>query len=56
MANVVLHKDENHFKRPNEFIPERWLKENTPNACPESKASNPFVYLPFGLFSSTLFY
>lgn len=48
MASVVLHNDENHFQRPNEFMPERWLKETIPNACPEAKASNPFVYLPFG--------
>lgn len=49
MAGAVLHKDETHFKYPNEFMPERWLKETIPNACPEAKASNPFVYLPFGL-------
>lgn len=29
-------------------MPERWLKETVPNACPEAKATNPFVYLPFG--------
>lgn len=51
MANVVLQKDEKHFKHPNEYMPERWLKENIPSACPEAKASNPFVYLPFGLCS-----
>lgn len=48
MAAVMLHHDENHFKRANEFMPERWLKDGIPNACPEAKASNPFVYLPFG--------
>lgn len=48
MSNVMLHNDENHFKNPSEFLPERWLKANIPSACPEAKASNPFVYLPFG--------
>lgn len=48
MASVMVHNDESHFKRPNEFMPERWLKAGIPNACPEAKASNPFVYLPFG--------
>lgn len=48
MVNMLQHYEEEHFKHPNEFIPERWLKENIPSACPEAKASNPFVYLPFG--------
>lgn len=48
MSNMLLHYDEQHFKQPDEFMPERWLKENIPSACPAAKASNPFVYLPFG--------
>lgn len=48
MANMILHFEDEHFKDANKFIPERWLKEGVPNACPEAKASNPFVYLPFG--------
>lgn len=48
MSNMLHHYDDQHFKNPNEFIPERWLKNDIPNACPEAKSSNPFVYLPFG--------
>lgn len=48
MANMMLHQDEKHFSKPSEFMPERWLKESIPGACPAAKASNPFVYLPFG--------
>lgn len=49
MANMLLHYDSKHFKDPSKFMPERWLKEGVSNAaCPEAKASNPFVYLPFG--------
>lgn len=48
MTNMLLHHDEQHFKDPSKFMPERWLKESMPNACPAAKASNPFVYLPFG--------
>lgn len=43
--------NEEHFKDSNQFIPERWLNEKLPDACPVSKASNPFVYLPFGFGS-----
>lgn len=48
MTNMLLHHEEQYFKDAAEFIPERWLKANIPNACPASKASNPFIYLPFG--------
>lgn len=48
MMTLMLQYDENHFKKPNEFMPERWLKPNTPDACPEAKTSNPFAYIPFG--------
>lgn len=45
---MISHYEEDRFKYANEFMPERWLKEHLPNACPEAKAANPFVYLPFG--------
>lgn len=48
MANMLLQNEEKYFKQSKEFIPERWLKESMPDACPASKATNPFVYLPFG--------
>lgn len=41
-------RDEEHFNDSDTFLPERWLKGNHPDACPSKKASNPFVYLPFG--------
>lgn len=47
----MLGQDEIHFKRSNEFIPERWLKDNTDPQCPRAKDANPFTYLPFGFGS-----
>lgn len=41
--------DEKYFKKPNEFIPERWIKTNSD--CYE-KLSNQFAYLPFGFGAS----
>lgn len=48
MANIIAMRDEVHFPNASEYLPERWLKGNQPDACPAKKASNPFVYLPFG--------
>lgn len=52
MAMHLLLKDETHFPRANEFIPERFLRNNEDAlaaGCPNAKAANPFIYLPFGL-------
>lgn len=43
-----LSKEGQYFREPTKFIPERWLKDGMPDACPEAKSSNPFVHLPFG--------
>ncbi|XP_034487482.1 probable cytochrome P450 12a5, mitochondrial [Drosophila innubila] len=54
MHYYVLHMDDQHFPRSKEFLPERWLRQTNEEArdskCPSNslKASNPFVYLPFG--------
>lgn len=48
MAGSLLSHNEEYFKEPEKFIPERWLNEKLPDACPASKSTNPFVYLPFG--------
>ncbi|XP_031617812.1 cytochrome P450 CYP12A2-like [Contarinia nasturtii] len=48
IASMILHYEDHLFKNASDFMPERWLNEHIPNACPEAKASNPFVYLPFG--------
>lgn len=45
---MVVMREEQHFKDGNAYMPERWLKGNHPLACPAHKATNPFVYLPFG--------
>lgn len=48
-----LEKDDQHYPRSKEFLPERWLRqskaETSDSKCPNSlKASTPFAYLPFG--------
>lgn len=49
MGFLQMYKDESYFGRPNEFIPERWLRRKDENVCPQSlKQSHPFSYLPFG--------
>ena len=37
-----LHRDPNHFPNPEEFIPERWLRD-----CPDRQKAHPFAYMPF---------
>lgn len=48
MCVMITSTSEKYFKRPKEFIPERFLK-STP--CPELKSQHPFAYLPFGFGS-----
>ncbi|KAM7361974.1 uncharacterized protein ACRADG_012838 [Cochliomyia hominivorax] len=55
MVLTDLIRDDNHFPRAKEFLPERWLrieeqKQNIDSSeCPHAlKPSSPFVYLPFG--------
>ncbi|XP_037942818.1 cytochrome P450 CYP12A2-like, partial [Teleopsis dalmanni] len=46
-----LVKDEKHFPKADEFLPERWIRQSKQDSkeCPVSmKATNPFIYLPFG--------
>ncbi|XP_014484538.1 PREDICTED: probable cytochrome P450 12b2, mitochondrial [Dinoponera quadriceps] len=40
-----------HYPRPQEFIPERWLRGNT--EFPSAKKAHPFSYMPFGFGSRT---
>ncbi|KAF5296713.1 hypothetical protein FQA39_LY12413 [Lamprigera yunnana] len=49
--HLVVSNLEEYFDRPNEFIPERWLKSGTEHNtdCPiKHKKIHPFVTLPFG--------
>ncbi|TMW47152.1 hypothetical protein DOY81_007770 [Sarcophaga bullata] len=43
-SNLML-RDERYFPKPNEFIPERWLRKDS---SVHNKNVNPFIYLPFG--------
>lgn len=46
---LQIFNDESYFGQPNEFIPERWLRQQNENVCPASlKQSHPFSFLPFG--------
>ncbi|KAL7288610.1 hypothetical protein TKK_0017347 [Trichogramma kaykai] len=46
-CHSILSLDEKHFPRPNEFIPERWLKGCEDTVRP-GKDAHPFAYMPFG--------
>nr|ATW72314.1 cytochrome p450 CYP3047A3 [Brachionus calyciflorus] len=46
VAFFVMSKSEKYFKNPNEFKPQRWLKENQQN-----EPINPYTTLPFGFGS-----
>ncbi|XP_033149202.1 probable cytochrome P450 12a5, mitochondrial, partial [Drosophila busckii] len=51
MMHVNLWADAQHFSQPEQFIPERWLREQpaTADGCPvATKSTHPFAYLPFG--------
>lgn len=49
MANTLLQHDNVHFPTSDKFLPERWLKSESPSSgCPSARSANPFVYLPFG--------
>jgi hypothetical protein len=36
------------YTKKTEFIPERWLKDESHADCPHAKEASPFAYLPFG--------
>ncbi|KAH8299801.1 hypothetical protein KR044_005969, partial [Drosophila immigrans] len=51
MVHLNLWRNPKHFSQPDEFIPERWLREGQTESsgCPAAtKPSHPFAYLPFG--------
>ncbi|XP_017037604.1 probable cytochrome P450 12c1, mitochondrial [Drosophila kikkawai] len=50
MSNIFLLKDESFYARPEEFLPERWLrrKDADEDSSEALISKNPFVYLPFG--------
>jgi len=49
MGLFHMFKDQEYFERPDEFVPERWIRNQEEDVCPHSlKQSHPFSYLPFG--------
>ncbi|XP_063705970.1 probable cytochrome P450 12a5, mitochondrial [Culicoides brevitarsis] len=50
MAGGILTDNEENFSKPREFIPERWLKDDSHKAegVKHAKEAHPFIYLPFG--------
>lgn len=48
IGTYLTSKDNKHFDKANEFIPERWLKDNNDPQCPHAKDAHPFSYMPFG--------
>lgn len=56
MATQLLMQDDKYFGKSAQFIPERWLKDETQAeaiSCPHAKGTHPFVYLPFGFGTRT---
>ncbi|XP_063709935.1 cytochrome P450 CYP12A2-like [Culicoides brevitarsis] len=51
--NTALSRSEEQFHRATEFLPERWLRNDSHIAegCKHAKESHPFVYMPFGFGS-----
>ena len=53
MTTKLLMQDDKYFKRAKEFIPERWVRDESykTEGCPHAKETHPFIYLPFGFGS-----
>ncbi|XP_037945860.1 probable cytochrome P450 12a4, mitochondrial [Teleopsis dalmanni] len=54
MVSTTLRKNEKYYTKAEEFIPERWLRQNKDSenqSSNELKVTNPFIYLPFGFGS-----
>ncbi|CAL1679137.1 unnamed protein product [Lasius platythorax] len=45
-CHSLITRDPTQFPRPQEYIPERWLRGNT--EFPSAKEAHPFAYMPFG--------
>jgi hypothetical protein len=45
-VHSLLSLEPTQFPRPEEYIPERWLRGNT--EFPSAKKAHPFTYMPFG--------
>jgi cytochrome P450 family 12 len=48
ISTGLISKNDEHYPRSLEFLPERWLRDNQERGCPNARDANPFVYLPFG--------
>lgn len=44
-----MSNTDDYFGSPEEFVPERWLKNENATSCPmQDKKIHPYVSLPFG--------
>lgn len=50
-CHALLSLDPTEFERPQEFIPERWIRNET--EFPSAKNAHPFSYMPFGFGART---
>lgn len=47
MATMILQYQDENFPRAKEFLPERWLRENTSD-CQVPRHTHSYLYFPFG--------
>lgn len=47
MANNILQTSDDYCTRSDEFLPERWLRNDADFAA-EAKSRHPFAFMPFG--------
>lgn len=43
---TLVSTEDTYFKRGKEFIPERWIKDNSDTGCFQANDTHPYAFLP----------